>query len=431
MLQLDSKFYIHLTGIVHELIVRSSGFILNNRYDGEEISMNRIYLDYTATTPVDKRVVEAMAPYWTGAFGNASSIHSFGRDAKAALETARETIAAKIGARPGELFFTSGGTESDNSAITGIASKYSSKQKNNIVISSIEHHAVLNCAEAIKEKGLSVTILNVDGNGFIDPEELRKAITDRTFLVSLIHANNEIGTIQDLKALAQVTHESGALFHTDAVQSFGKMEFDVSDSGADLASFTAHKIYGPKGIGALFVKRGTEFGATFHGGAQERNRRPGTESVPLAVGFAKAAELCIADLTKESERLAELNRLMRARIESEIPGALFNSPVERAIPNILSVSIDSSLLEIDGEALIINMDLEGIAVTSGSACSSGSLQPSHVIKALGRDDRTTKATVRFSFGRFTTENEVQKAVDIFAKVVARIGKRKKVSSPVS
>lgn len=393
--------------------------------------MKRIYLDYTATTPVDKRVVEAMAPYWTDAFGNPSSIHSFGRESKAALETSRETIASAVGARLSEVLFTSGGTESDNLALAGITSKYSSEKKNNIVISSIEHHAVLHAADALRKAGLSVTVVNVDRNGFILPDELRSAITERTFLVSVIHANNETGTVQDLRTLADITHERAALFHTDAVQSFGKMEFNVRETNVDLASFTAHKIYGPKGIGALFIKRGIEFAPTFHGGAQERNRRPGTESVPLAIGFAKAAELSIHELANEPERLAGLNKLMRERIKSEVPGAVFNSPAEYAVPNILSVSIDSREVEIDGEALIINMDLEGIAVTSGSACSSGSLQPSHVIKALGLDDRTTRATVRFSFGRFTTEEEVRTAVDVFAGVVRRIGKRKKVSSPVS
>jgi cysteine desulfurase len=393
--------------------------------------MRRIYMDYTATTPVDGRVVDAMLPYFGGVFGNASSIHSFGREAKAALESSRERIAALIGARSSELYFTSGGTESDNSALTGIASKYSTHGKRHIVISSIEHHAILHAAESLKSIGVSVTQLNVDSQGFISPEELGSAITKETFLVSVIHANNEIGTIQNLKVLAGIAHENGALFHTDAVQSFGKTSISMAETGVDLASFTAHKIYGPKGIGALFIKRGIDFEPTFHGGAQERNRRPGTESVPLAVGYATAAELAARELATEQPRLATLNRLMRNRIEAEVPGARFNSPVKESVPNILSVSIDSNEVEIDGEALIINMDLEGVAVTSGSACSSGSLQPSHVIKALGRDNRTTMATVRFSIGRFTTEEDVQSSVDIFAGVVARIGKKRKVSSPVS
>lgn len=393
--------------------------------------MRRIYMDYTATTPVDKRVVEAMMPYFGGVFGNASSIHSFGREAKSALEDSRDKISGLIGARPSELYFTSGGTESDNSAIAGIAAKHSGKDRRHLVVSSVEHHAVLHAAKSLESSGISVTFLNVDPRGFISPDELRSALTKETFLVSIIHANNEIGTIQSLSALAAIAHENGSLFHTDAVQSFGKTKFSVIETGADLASFTAHKIYGPKGIGALYIKRGIDFEPMFHGGSQERNRRPGTESVPLAAGYAAAAELAVNELAEEHERLTALNRLMRERIEAEIPGALFNSPEVGSVPHILSVSIDSKEVEIDGEALIINMDLEGIAVTSGSACSSGSLQPSHVIKALGRDDKTTMATVRFSIGRFTTEDEVKAAMGVFAKVVEKIGKRKKLSSAVS
>ena len=276
--------------------------------------MRRIYLDYTATTPVDKRVVQAMAPFFTETFGNASSIHSYGREAKAALESARESIAPLMGARPSELFFTSGGTESDNSALTGIVLAHSGSGRNHIVISSIEHHAVLHAAKNLERKGIDVTLLPVDEYGFVSPDELRKAVTDRTLLVSIIHANNEIGSTQDLKTLASIVHGAGAFFHTDAVQSFGKIPFSVAESEVDLASFTAHKIYGPKGIGALYVKRGIEFVPTFHGGSQERNRRPGTESVPLAVGFAKSAELSVQEMPEELARLSSLNKLLRKRI---------------------------------------------------------------------------------------------------------------------
>ncbi len=393
--------------------------------------MKRIYLDYTATTPMDKRVVQAMVPFFTDTFGNGSSIHSFGREAKAALETARESIASLIGARPSELLFMSGGTESDNSALRGIASAHSGIGKKHLIISSIEHHAVLHTAKFLEQEGFEVTLLPVDAKGYVSPDELTRAITDKTLLVSIIHANNEIGSTQDLKAIAEIVHAAGALFHTDAVQSFGKIPLDVSESGVDLASFTAHKIYGPKGIGALYIRRGLEFQPTFHGGSQERNRRPGTESVPLAVGFAKAAELASQEMKEELDRLAGLNGLLRRRIGNEIAGAVFNSPIDHAIPNILSVSLNSDEIEIDGDSLIINFDLEGIAVTSGSACSSGSLQPSHVIKALGRNDSTTRATVRFSFGRFTSEEDIHIAADAFVRIVNRIGKRKKFSSAVS
>lgn len=393
--------------------------------------MRRIYLDYAATTPTDSRVVDAMAPYFSEIFGNASSIHGYGREAKAAIENSRTKLANLIGARESEFFFTSGGTESDNSALFGIAAKFSSSQKKHLIISSIEHHAIFHAAERLRKDGFEVTTLPVDSRGFVSANDLERAITHKTFLVSIIHANNEIGTIQNLPDLARVAHDKGALFHTDAVQSFCKTRFYVTELGVDLASFAAHKIYGPKGIGALYLKNGIDFEPMFHGGSQERNRRPGTESVPLAAGFAKAAELCAEEFVSgnpsggpEKIRLSKLKAILRDKISAGVPGAIFNSPEENSLPNILSVSIDSSKVDIDGEAIIINMDLEGIAVASGSACSSGSLQPSHVIKSLGRDDKTTMATVRFSFGRFTTEEEILIAAEAFAKIVARIGKRK-------
>lgn len=394
--------------------------------------MRRIYLDYAATTPTDSRVVDAMAPFFSEMFGNASSIHWYGREAKAALENSRVKLASLIGARDSEFFFTSGGTESDNFALFGIAAKFSSSQKKHLIISSIEHHAIFHAAEQLKKNGFEVTTLPVDSRGFVSPDDLERAITHETFLVSIIHANNEIGTIQNLPELSRAAHNKEILFHTDAVQSFCKIRFDVAELGVDLASFTAHKIYGPKGIGALYVKNGIDFEPILYGGSQERNRRPGTESVPLAVGFAKAAELCAEDFfpttpsgESEKTRLLKLKAILRDKISAGVPGAIFNSPEKDSLPNILSISIDSSKVEIDGEAMIINMDLEGIAVASGSACSSGSLQPSHVIKALGKDDKTTMATVRFSFGRLTTEEEILIAADAFAKIVARIGRRKK------
>ena len=257
------------------------------------------------------------------------------------------------------------------------------------------------------------------------------AITGKTFLVSVIHANNEIGTIQNLPELARIAHDKGVLFHTDAVQSFCKTEFNVRQLDVDLASFAAHKICGPKGVGAIYVKRGIDMEPIMYGGSQERNRRPGTESIPLVVGFTRAAELCADEFGAERIRLSTLKQILRNKISTDVSGAIFNTPEQHSIPNILSVSIDSNEVEIDGEALIINMDLEGIAVTSGSACSSGSLQPSHVIKALGRDDKTTMATVRFSFGRFTNEEEILVAANTLSKIVTRIGKRKKITLPVS
>ena len=261
-----------------------------------------------------------MARYYTGTFGNPSSIHSFGREAKAVVEDSRGRISSLIGARDSEICFTSGGTESDNAAIFGTVAKYSSGVNNHIIISAIEHHAVLHAAESLRQKGFDVTLIPVDSTGMVSPSSLRDAITKRTFLVSIIHANNEIGTIQNLPELVKVAHDSGVIFHTDAVQSFCKTRIDVNELGVDLASFTAHKIYGPKGIGALYIRRGVEFEPLLHGGAQERNRRAGTESVPLAAGFAKAAELAAEEIEAEASRLSKLNSLLRRSISSVCAG---------------------------------------------------------------------------------------------------------------
>lgn len=320
--------------------------------------MRRIYLDYAATTPTDKRVVDAMTPYFTEIYGNASSIHGYGREAKAALEDNRTKLANLTGARDSEFFFTSGGTESDNSALFGIASKFSSSTKKHLIISSIEHHAVFHAAESLRKNGFDVTLLPVDSKGLVSPDDLKQVITNETFLISIIHANNEIGTIQNLPELVKAAHDKGILIHTDAVQSFCKTKFDVKDSGVDLVSFAAHKIYGPKGIGALYIKRGIDFQPILYGGSQERNRRPGTESIPLVAGFTKAAELCAEEFESERIRLLKLNGLLRTQISTNVSGALFNSSEENSVPNILSVSIDSNQVEIDGEALIINMDLK-------------------------------------------------------------------------
>jgi len=393
--------------------------------------MERIYLDFAATTPVDERVLISMQPYWSIAFGNPSSVHSFGREAKVALEKGRAQIASLLGIKDSEFYFTSGGTESDNSAILGLV-KFALKQnRNHLIVSSIEHHAVLHTAKWLKENGFDVTYIQPDPEGIIEPDKLINAITKKTFLVSIIHTNNETGVIQDVKLLAKIAHEYGALFHTDAVQSFGKLPLNLTQLDVDMATITAHKIYGPKGVGGLFIRSGIEWEPFLHGGSQERNRRPGTESVPLVLGFATASEIAINELSQEQQRLRKLNNMARKFLEENVPGILFNSDPEKSIPNILNVSIDSSKITIDGEALILSMDIEGIAVSSGSACSSGSLQPSHVIKALGRDDSTTMATVRFSFGRYTSEHEVSYAMEKFAEIVKKIGRPKKISISAS
>ncbi len=382
--------------------------------------MRRIYLDHTATTPLDDRVFEAMRPYFFETFGNASSVHSFGREAKMALEKAREAIAKAIGAQSGEVFFTSGGTESDNFAIRGIALAAKKKGKNHIITSAAEHHAVLEPCEMLKEEGFDVTILPVDSNGLVTPEQVKEAITDKTCLVSIMHANNEVGTIYPIKEIAAAAHERGAVVHADAVQTLGKMAFNVKELDVDLMTISAHKLYGPKGIGALYVKRGTEIEPLLHGGGQERGKRPGTENVPLAVGFAKAVELAIAEMSNEMQRLASLRQNLESRIRSEFLSAIINGDPAEHLPHILNVSFDSSKIKLEGEMLVMNMDLQGIAVTSGSACTSGSIQPSHVLLAMGRDVKTAKATLRFSFGRSNTEEDVDYVLESLHQIVSRM-----------
>ncbi len=386
--------------------------------------MKRIYLDHTATTPLDERVFDAMRPYFSETFGNASSIHSFGREAKAALEKARETIAKAIGAQGGEVFFTSGGTESDNFAIRGVARAARKKGKMHLITSAAEHHAVLEPCEALKEEGFDITMLPVDSHGLVAPEQVRAAITDRTCLVSIMHANNEVGTIYPIKEIAAIAHAQGALVHTDAVQTLGKIPVDVRELEIDLMTISAHKLYGPKGIGALYVKKGTDLEPLLYGGGQERGKRPGTENVPLAVGFAKAIELALAEMSAEMQRLALLRQSLESRIRDEFPAALINGHPTHRLPNILNISFDSSKLNIDGDALVLNMDLHGVAVTSGSACTSGSMQPSHVLLAMGRDVKTAKATLRFAFGKCNTDGDVAAVVQHLHDVIGQMTRRR-------
>ena len=382
--------------------------------------IKRIYLDHSATTPVDPAVVEAMRPFFTDSFGNASSIHAFGREAKIALEESRETLAVSIGAKMGELFFTSGGTEADNHALLGAAfAAKRSRGCNHLVISAVEHHAVLHSGSYLKENGFEVTSVAVDEYGMVDPMDVRKAMTPNTCLVSVMHANNEIGTIQHIADIVRIAHERGALLHTDAVQSFGKIPVDVNLLGADLLSISAHKIYGPKGVGALFIRRGIDVDSFMHGGAQERNRRAGTENIPLAVGFAKAAQISRDGMESNNLRYIELKKLFRKKLSESFDTILFNGHPTDSLPSIVNISFDSRKVEIDGEALLLNMDLQGVAVTSGSACSSGSMEPSHVLQAIGRDLKTSRASIRFSMGKHTTEQELERTVDILSNVAGK------------
>lgn len=383
--------------------------------------MRRVYLDNSATTPVDPAVVEAMMPYFTEIFGNPSSVHWFGREAKFAIEEARYKIANFINADPSEIIFTSGGTESDNFAIFGVALSGLKKGKNHIITTKIEHHAVLDSCLYLQKNGFEVTFLKVGSDGVVDPDDVRKAITSKTCLISVMHVNNEIGTIQPIQEIGMIAMEHGIPFHTDAVQSFGKIEVDVKDLKVDLISASAHKIYGPKGIGFLYVRNGVEIEKFHHGGSQEAGRRAGTESVPLIVGFAKAVELCAERMKQDYEHVGSLRKRMIEKINdlfAEFGDILIlNSPYDKTIPYILNFSINSGKIDIDAEALIYGLDLKGVAVSNGSACTSGSLKPSHVILALGRDEKTSLATVRFSFGRWNTIDDVDYAVEKFAEVV--------------
>ncbi len=384
--------------------------------------MPRIYLDHTATTPLDERVFEAMRPYFSGTFGNASSVHVFGREAKMALEKAREAIIRAIGADAGEVFFTSGGTESNNLAIRGVAFAARKSGKNHIITSAAEHHAVLEPCEVLHEEGFEITVLPVDQYGRVTVEQVTSALTNRTCLVSIMHANNEVGTISSVAEIAAAVRSRGVLFHTDAVQTLGKLSLDVKALGIDLMTLSAHKLYGPKGIGALYIRKGTDIEPQLHGGGQERGKRPGTENVPLAIGFAKAVELAVMELSEEMKRLKSLRDSLEEGIRKEFPFAIVNGhPVER-LPHILNVCFDSRKIRLEGEMLLMNMDLEGIAVTSGSACTSGSMQPSHVLLAMGHDPKTAKAALRFAFGKQNREGDVHEVLASLQRVVSRMTK---------
>lgn len=384
--------------------------------------MKSVYLDHTATTPLDQRVFEAMKPYYLEQFGNASSIHEFGRRARAALDESRDRLARLLGASSSEVFFVSGGTEADNSAVKGAAWSMREKGKNHIVTSAIEHHAILESCLFLSSHGCETTAVSVDADGKVDPAEVEMAMRPQTGVVTIMHANNEVGSVQPIAAIARIARERGSLVHTDAVQTFCRLPFTVDELGVDLLSASAHKLYGPKGIGLLYIRKGTRLERLMHGGGQERGRRAGTENVPLAVGFAAAAEYAVAEMEKESIRLRGLKNRLRVMLSERFTSILLNGSHERSLPHILNVSFDSRAIDIDGEALLFNLDLAGIAVTSGSACTSGSIEPSHVLLAMGRDEQTCRATIRFSLGRSTTEEDLVYVVGRLGEIVERIGK---------
>jgi len=370
-----------------------------------------------------------MEPYFSELFGNASSAHSYGRQAKSALEKARAALARCVGAEPGELFFTSGGTESDNLALVGAARSAKANGRTHLVTSRGEHHAVLDTCEALQSEGFTLSLAGLDEHGKVSPEQIRALAGNTTSVVSIMHANNEVGTVNAVDAIASAAHSSGALVHTDAVQSVGKIPVNVRDLGVDLMTFTAHKLYGPKGIGALYVRRGTGLDPLFHGGGQERGKRPGTENVALAVGFAAAVEIACSSMKEESARLAALRDALEAAIKARFPYVMINGHPSDRLPHILNMSVDSRKMPMEGEMLVMNMDLKGIAVTSGSACTSGSIQPSHVLLAMGRDPETARATIRFSFGRSNTEEDIGYVVENLGEVFGQMAGDKMNTEP--
>lgn len=374
-----------------------------------------IYLDHAATTPVRREVQEVLNEVLSSTFGNASSIHTFGQEAKRVLEESRETVAKCIGAAPEEIVFTSGGTESDNLAIRGAA--HALKERgNHIITTAIEHPAVLNCCGALEEEGFEVTYLPVDLECRVHPEWLLEAIRPETILVTVMFANNETGSIQPVAEIGKITRQNGVVFHIDAVQAAGKAPVDVDDLGVDLLSMSAHKVYGPKGIGGLYVRKGTPLHPLTYGGHHERNLRPGTENVSGIAAFAKAIELATGELDTSRKHLEMLKERLAVGIQERIELVHRNGSPTDCLPNILNMSFSG----VDGEALLLNLDLMGIAVSTGSACSSGATEPSHVLLAMGVDPLLAQASLRFSFGRDNTEEEIDRVIEVLPEIVNRL-----------
>jgi cysteine desulfurase len=378
-----------------------------------------IYLDYAATTPVHPEVAEAMLPFLSGiaSFGNPSSIHRFGRDARAALDQARDRVAALIGADYGEIYFTSGGTEADNLAVIG-AMMAAPKERNRLVTTSIEHHAILHAAHFIESQGYEVCHVPVDSFGRVSLDAMSEAVDNRTALVSVMHANNEIGALQPVVEIAKIAHAKGALFHTDGVQSAPLLPISVRRLDADMLTLSAHKMYGPKAMGALYIRSGVRVSPILHGGSQEREKRPGTENVAGAVGFGVAAEITRATRDTDAARLSDLRREFLRSLVGSIPSLVVNGHPTQCLPNIVNVSVSG----VEGATLLMNLDRAGIAASSGSACSSGSIEPSHVLLALGLSPTDAGSGIRFSLGRGTTAEELARTSRTLAEIVARMRK---------
>ena len=380
--------------------------------------MNRVYLDYNATTPVEPEVLDAMLPYFSGEFGNASSIHTFGQRARAAVETAREQVAALIGARPQEIFFTSGGTESDNHAIFGIvgSSTNSSNRRPHVITSFVEHEAVLNACQALENQGIDVTYLHVDQDGLIDLEDLRGAVRKETVLITIMHANNELGTVQPLEEIGRIAKEADVSFHTDAVQSAGKIPIDVNQFQLDLLSLSGHKLYAPKGIGALYVRGGTRLKQLLYGGHHQRGMRPGTENVAGIVGLGKAAEIARQSFGNNAKRLSALRDQLEHGLLHRVPLSRINAARAPRTPNTANLVFPG----VEGEALLIALDLKGLACSTGAACSSGAVEPSHVLTAIGLPAEEARASLRFSLGRHTAQADIDFALQVVPAAVAQL-----------
>lgn len=377
--------------------------------------MKKVYLDYAATTPTDPQVVAAMEPYFFEKFGNASSLHAYGQEAKKALEDSRQTLAEFINARPEEIVFTSGGTESDNTALLGAAHALE-KKGNHIITSAIEHHAITEPAKFLEKKGFKVTYLPVDKDGLVSPDDLKKALTDKTILVSIMHANNEIGTIQPISQLAKIAKEKGIYFHTDTVQTVGHIPVDVEQLNVDLLSLSAHKFYGPKGVGALYIRKGTRLETFMRGGDQERGRRASTHNVSGIVGLAKAVELCRKNMESEAKFQSAMRDRLIKEIPARIPEVRLNGHPTQRLPN----NVNFSIKYIEGESMLLSLDMLGIACSTGSACTSSSLEPSHVLLAIGLDHATAHGSLRITIGRWTKGSDIDYFMEKFPGVVQKL-----------
>ncbi len=375
----------------------------------------KVYIDHASTTPCDKRVVEAMMPYFTQEFGNADSQHFYGRETAKAVADARQSIASLIGAQANELYFTASGTEADNWALKGVALAKRNKG-NHIIISSIEHHAILTAADWLEKNGFVVTRLPVNEHGIVEPSSLVKVIDDNTTLVSVMYVNNEVGTIQPIKRLAEIAHEHGALFHSDCVQAMPYLKIDVKELGVDLLSMSGHKFYGPKGVGALYIRNGVKPEKLVSGGGQERSQRGGTTNTPAVVGMAKALELSVAEMENNNKHIATIRDHFVKRVMDEIPYVRFNGDFVNRVPSVANFSFEF----VEGEGILMLMDFNGIAVSSGSACSSGSLDPSHVLLAMGVPIEISHGSIRFSFGKDNTIEEADYAVDKLKETIAKL-----------